>query len=210
MEGPNVRWKTEDGELPRIRRRAPGESPLGCRSGCSAEDLVAPPRICLLRPMNRPSAARSAARRRAPPARRSVRPARPGADAFAARIARSATRTPDSAVRAPAPTPGCSRRGRRRLRRNPSAGFRNRNVGSGADLSARRSIRWLRSPIRRLESRLARTRLSQPRPARLLSPDALAMVGLVETLLPSRLIPHRHRPRAELQPAHELQVDMLR
>jgi hypothetical protein len=25
--------------------------------------------------------------------------------------------------------------------------------------------------------------------------------------LPSRLIPHRHRPRAELQPAHELQVD---
>jgi hypothetical protein len=28
--------------------------------------------------------------------------------------------------------------------------------------------------------------------------------------LRSRLIPHRHRPRAELQPAHELQVDMLR
>ena len=28
--------------------------------------------------------------------------------------------------------------------------------------------------------------------------------------LPSRLIPHRHRPGAELQPAHELQVDMLR
>ena len=28
--------------------------------------------------------------------------------------------------------------------------------------------------------------------------------------LPSRLIPHRHRPRAELQPAHEPQVDMLR
>jgi hypothetical protein len=28
--------------------------------------------------------------------------------------------------------------------------------------------------------------------------------------LPSRLIPHCHRPRAELQPAHELQVDMLR
>ena len=28
--------------------------------------------------------------------------------------------------------------------------------------------------------------------------------------LPSRLIPHRHRPRAELQPAHELQVDTLR
>lgn len=29
-------------------------------------------------------------------------------------------------------------------------------------------------------------------------------------LLPSQLIPHRHRPRAELQPAHELQVDTLR
>src|SRR5438445_1941787 len=28
--------------------------------------------------------------------------------------------------------------------------------------------------------------------------------------LPSRLIPHRHRPRAELQPAYELQVDTLR
>jgi hypothetical protein len=29
-------------------------------------------------------------------------------------------------------------------------------------------------------------------------------------LLPSRLVPHRHCPRAELQPADELQVDMLR
>jgi hypothetical protein len=28
--------------------------------------------------------------------------------------------------------------------------------------------------------------------------------------LPSGLVPHRHRPRAELQPAHELQVDTLR
>ena len=28
--------------------------------------------------------------------------------------------------------------------------------------------------------------------------------------LPSRLIPHRHRSRAELQPAYELQVDTLR
>jgi len=28
--------------------------------------------------------------------------------------------------------------------------------------------------------------------------------------LPSRLIPHRHRPRTKLQPAHELQVDALR
>jgi hypothetical protein len=52
--------------------------------------------------------------------------------------------------------------------------------------------------------------------------NTLAMVRLVETLeglarvalaspwLPSRLIPHRHRPRAELQPAYELQVDTLR
>jgi hypothetical protein len=28
--------------------------------------------------------------------------------------------------------------------------------------------------------------------------------------LPSRLVPHRHRPRGELQAAHEPQVDMLR
>src|SRR5262245_13621123 len=28
--------------------------------------------------------------------------------------------------------------------------------------------------------------------------------------LPSRLIPHRHRPRVELQPAYELQVDKRR
>jgi len=33
-------------------------------------------------------------------------------------------------VPAPAPTPGCSRRSRRRLRSLPPAGFRNRNVGS--------------------------------------------------------------------------------
>src|SRR4030095_15071051 len=35
-------------------------------------------------------------------------------------------------------------------------------------------------------------------------------VGLRSGCLSSRLIPHRHRPRAELQPAHELQVDTLR
>ena len=28
--------------------------------------------------------------------------------------------------------------------------------------------------------------------------------------LPSRLITHRGRPRAELQPVHELQIDMMR
>src|SRR5437867_3252210 len=32
----------------------------------------------------------------------------------------------------------------------------------------------------------------------------------VVMVLPSRLIPHRHRPRAELQPPHEPQVDTLR
>jgi spore coat protein A len=31
-----------------------------------------------------------------------------------------------------------------------------------------------------------------------------------EKWLTSRLIPHRHRPRAEFQPAHEPQVDVLR
>jgi hypothetical protein len=35
-------------------------------------------------------------------------------------------------------------------------------------------------------------------------------VGLQARWQPSELIPHRHRPRAELQPAHEVQVDMLR
>ena len=34
--------------------------------------------------------------------------------------------------------------------------------------------------------------------------------NLPTVFLASRLKPHRHRPRAELQPAHELQVDMLR
>ena len=36
------------------------------------------------------------------------------------------------------------------------------------------------------------------------------VVGLQARWQPSELIPHRHRPRAELQPAHEVQVDMLR
>jgi hypothetical protein len=34
--------------------------------------------------------------------------------------------------------------------------------------------------------------------------------GLQSRWLPARLIPHRHRPRAELQPTHELQVDTFR
>src|SRR5262249_46292528 len=35
-------------------------------------------------------------------------------------------------------------------------------------------------------------------------------LGLRSGWLSSRLIPHRHCPRTELQPAHELQVDWLR
>jgi hypothetical protein len=37
-----------------------------------------------------------------------------------------------------------------------------------------------------------------------------ALQDLQARWLPFGLIPHRHRPRAELQPAHELQVDRLR
>jgi len=36
----------------------------------------------------------------------------------------------------------------------------------------------------------------------------MARFGLA--LLPARLIPHRHRAGAELQPAYELQVETLR
>jgi hypothetical protein len=195
MEGPNGRWKTEDGELTRIRRRARGESSLGCGSGCSAEDLFVPAgesaagagnallRLaeCLLGARNRsrgqraaPSAARWAARRREPSARRSVRPLRPRAGAFAARIVCSASRTPASAVCAPARRPGSSRRSRRRRQRNSSAGFRNRNVGSGArrvrsaldplapepDSSSREPIRRVRHPTCRLRRRIGWLRRS--------------------------------------------------
>src|SRR5213075_1038544 len=41
-------------------------------------------------------------------------------------------------------------------------------------------------------------------------PSAIKNERPAKCTLPSRLIPHRHRPRAELQPAHELQVDTLR
>jgi hypothetical protein len=37
-----------------------------------------------------------------------------------------------------------------------------------------------------------------------------ARLGLTSRWLPSRFITHRHRPRAELHPAHELQVDTPR
>jgi hypothetical protein len=64
--------------------------------------------------------------------------------------------------------PGCSRRSRRRPRRNSSAGFRNRNVGSGArrvrsaldplapepDSSSREPSRRVRHPICRLRRRI--------------------------------------------------------
>jgi hypothetical protein len=119
-----------------------------------------------------PSAAHSAARRREPSARQSVRPLRPRAGAFAARIVRSASRPPASAVRAPARTPGGSRWSRIRLRRNSSTGFRHRNVGSCAgrvcsaldplppepDSSSREPIRCLPNPICRLRRRMGRLR----------------------------------------------------
>ena len=128
MEGPNGRWKTEDAELTRIRRHARGESSLGWGSGCSAENLIAPPEdlfapaedlfapagesparrgIRWLRLLAAPSAAHSAARRREPSARRSVRPLRPRAGAFAARIVRSASCPPASGTGMPAPAPIC-------------------------------------------------------------------------------------------------------
>jgi hypothetical protein len=144
MEGPNGRWKTEDGELTRIRRRAHGASSPECGSGCWAENLVARPRTWLLSRKSVcsgrgyvSSGRRTLPQRRfrrlgvVPSARWSIRPLRPRAGAFAARFVRSANRPPASAVRAPARTPGYSRRRRRRLQRNPSAGFRNRNAVSG-------------------------------------------------------------------------------
>src|SRR6476646_11254836 len=42
-----------------------------------------------------------------------------------------------------------------------------------------------------------------------LNPSMVTVSEMTEWL-PSRLIPHRHRPRGELQPAHEPQVDMRR
>ena len=93
--------------------------------------------------------------------------------AFAARITRAASRAAPSTVRPPAPTFGCSRRSRKRLRRNSSADFRHGNVGAGArpvrpaldpsapepDSSSRELIRGVRKPICRLRRPLRRLRL---------------------------------------------------
>ena len=58
--------------------------------------------------------------------------------------------------------------------------------------------------------RRSKTRSSNARSCALSGPscglDPISLTGC----LPSRLIAHRHRPRAEFQPAHEPQVDMLR
>ena len=98
------------------------------------------------------------------------RPFRPRAGAFAAGIVRSASRPATSAAALPARVPRCSRRWRRRRRRNSSAGFRNRNAGSGArplrsaldpsapalDSPSRELIRCLPNSIRRLRRRIRR------------------------------------------------------
>jgi hypothetical protein len=87
---------------------------------------------------------------------------------FTARIISAAGRAATSAVGTPARTPGCSRRSRRRLRRNSSAGLGTGRVGSGArrvrspldplapepDSSSRELIRCLPNPICRLWRRI--------------------------------------------------------
>src|SRR5262245_12089887 len=74
-------------------------------------------------------------------------------------------------------------------------------------------------PLERIVSPLPRIRiLGATRPSDRWRPyialyrrkDDLGERRLQSRWLPSRLIPHRHRPRAELHPAHELQVEMLR
>jgi len=58
--------------------------------------------------------------------------------------------------------------------------------------------------------RVRAKRAARVRWTRMLGGSDAADSGYQARCLPSRLIPHRHRPRAELQPAHELQVDTLR
>ena len=62
--------------------------------------------------------------------------------------------------------------------------------------------RWRKEWESKPANERAHPRQSLVRPFTLKCRDAAA--------LPSRLVPQRHRPRAELAPAHELQVDMLR
>jgi hypothetical protein len=161
--------KTEDGELTRIRRRARGESSLGCGSGCSAEGLVAPAEA-LVAPeedLLAPAGDRPLSRR--------VRPLGVGCRlvGVGGRLLR------DPSVRSchgPAPSPlesfapplvGRLRPFARLLPRPAAlvevehACGRIRPPDSGAgmsapavDLSGRPSIRRLRSPIRRLGSRV--------------------------------------------------------
>ena len=199
MEGPNVRWTTEDGELPR-ERRAPGASSLGWRSACSAEELLAPARD-LFAPAEDlfAPAGESAARGRKfnAPAGGCLLAARDrscageiaGSAGFRWLPRRAALSTARSAARrgsrlldgpsarsgpgpAPSPLESFAPPGVRRLRR--SARLLGRPVAlvgipdgcagicppasatgmspPAIDLSARRSIRWLRGPIRRLAS----------------------------------------------------------
>ena len=157
----------------RIRPRARGESSLGCGSGRAVEDLIAPVEDpfaragesdvgagnSMLRPADLCSRAGIALAAGESPARRRIRLLPPASHSPPRRVRPSATGPHCSAVRPPARTPACSCGSRRRLRWNSPVGVRNRNVSSGADLSARRSIRWLRSPIHRLASRSVVSRI---------------------------------------------------
>jgi len=148
MEGPNGRWKTEDGELTRIRRRARGESPLGCRSGRSAEDPIDPAAglsapagqstsgagKSLLRLANACLRSGIAPVAGESPAQRGIRLARPTSRSLGGAFGRSASGAVCSAVRPPAPATA-----RRLLRSNRSlresyAGFGGPRAGSHARL----------------------------------------------------------------------------
>ena len=170
-EGPNVRWKTDDGELTRIRACARGESPRRRGSGCSAADLFAPPRICLLRPANRrlgPETECSGRRMSArvpgsppaageSPARRGIPLARPASRSLRRPFGRSASGTVCSAVRPPAPAKGWRlRRSNRSLRESyasfggPRACSHARLLSSESKTPAAGSVRRLEEPERRL------------------------------------------------------------
>jgi hypothetical protein len=180
MEGPNARWKIGDDELTRRRRRARRASSLVQGSGCSVRDLLALAGICLRRPKSACSgrdllapAQDLFARAGESPAQRGIPLARPGHRSLRGGSSRAVPSAVCSAVHPPAPA------ARRRLRRRhrslgeSSGNFGSRPACSGAallspvattpasgtampapalDPSARRSIRWLRSPIRRLGS----------------------------------------------------------
>src|SRR5262249_25638934 len=90
---------------------------------------------------------------------------------------------------------------------SPAAGNSHQDVSTKPP--ARRRVHVVVSPLPRIRI------LSAPRPSdrwRLYyrRKGDLGERRLQSRWLSSRLIPHRHRPGAELKPAYELQVDMLR